>query len=49
MIHQSLQLLIGLGKPIFPCSASNKRPLTQHGFKDASLDLDLDLISKWHQ
>ena len=47
MIIFSLQLLIGLGKPIFPCSNANKRPLTQHGFKDASLDLDL--VSKWHQ
>lgn len=25
-------------KPIFPCSPENKRPLTPHGFKDASLD-----------
>ncbi|MCQ2363542.1 MAG: bifunctional DNA primase/polymerase, partial [Acidaminococcaceae bacterium] len=25
-------------KPVFPCSPENKRPLTMHGFKDASVD-----------
>jgi len=26
------------GRPVFPCRADNKRPLTEHGFKDATRD-----------
>ncbi|MEX1298644.1 MAG: bifunctional DNA primase/polymerase, partial [Desulfotignum sp.] len=26
------------GLPVFPCNASNKRPMTPNGFKDASTD-----------
>jgi hypothetical protein len=26
------------GQPVFPCDAASKRPLTEHGFTDASLD-----------
>ncbi|MBB3972519.1 VapE domain-containing protein [Hansschlegelia beijingensis] len=26
------------GWPVFPCSPANKRPLTEHGFKDATTD-----------
>lgn len=26
------------GIPVFPCNPDNKRPLTEHGFKDASTD-----------
>jgi hypothetical protein len=26
------------GLPVFPCNASNKRPLTEHGFEDATSD-----------
>ncbi|MBC7853168.1 MAG: bifunctional DNA primase/polymerase [Pirellulaceae bacterium] len=29
-----------LGYPVFPCAAGSKRPLTQHGFQDATVDLD---------
>lgn len=28
----------GDGLPVFPCDAGSKRPLTEHGFTDASLD-----------
>jgi hypothetical protein len=28
----------GLGYPIFPCSPATKRPLTKHGFKEATTD-----------
>src|SRR5215217_1644383 len=31
--------IAGKGKPVFPCSPENKRPLTKHGFKDATTDL----------
>ncbi len=34
------------GWPLFPCGA-DKRPLTQHGFKDASLDIEV--IRNWHE
>ncbi len=33
------------GKPVFPCSPKDKRPLTHAGFKDATLDLKL--IRSW--
>lgn len=26
------------GLPVFPCNSANKRPLTEHGFEDASVD-----------
>src|SRR5215216_5041864 len=28
--------IAGKGKPVFPCSPEDKRPLTKHGFKDAT-------------
>ena len=31
--------------PVFPCNASNKRPLTEHGFEDASTDPET--IRRW--
>jgi hypothetical protein len=33
------------GVPVFPCDQSSKRPLTRHGFKDASTHPDL--VRKW--
>lgn len=33
------------GRPVFPCRPDNKRPLTEHGFKDASRDPDQ--IRQW--
>jgi hypothetical protein len=33
------------GIPVFPCRADNKRPLTSHGFHDASTDADV--IAGW--
>ena len=33
-----LEMYIGMGIALFPCSQHNKKPLTPHGFKDASLD-----------
>jgi Bifunctional DNA primase/polymerase, N-terminal len=33
------------GIPIFPCRPENKRPYTDHGFKDASTDSTL--INEW--
>ena len=28
-----------LGFPVFPCIPSTKRPFTEHGFKDATVDM----------
>lgn len=36
-----------LGLPVFPCIPGDKRPLTPHGFKDASTDPDV--IAAWWQ
>jgi hypothetical protein len=33
------------GKPVFPCSPSNKRPITTNGFKDATTNIQQ--ISDW--
>ncbi|MDN5811469.1 MULTISPECIES: bifunctional DNA primase/polymerase [Micrococcaceae] len=35
------------GVPVFPCIPGGKRPLTEHGFQDATIDLDQ--ISAWWQ
>jgi Bifunctional DNA primase/polymerase, N-terminal len=35
----------GRGIPVFPCQPHGKRPLTEHGFKDASTDADV--IREW--
>jgi len=35
------------GLPVFPCRCVDKRPLTDNGFKDASVDLEL--IRRWWQ
>ena len=35
------------GWPIFPCVAGGKQPLTSHGFKDATTDVDQ--IEAWHE
>jgi putative DNA primase/helicase len=31
--------------PVFPCDPGTKRPITEHGFKDASQDVEI--VSKW--
>src|SRR5436190_5819101 len=36
-----------LGWPLFPCSSKSKVPLTPHGFKDATADLQQ--LKAWHQ
>jgi hypothetical protein len=37
--------LVAHGLPVFPCEQTSKRPLTPHGFKDASTDADL--VREW--
>jgi hypothetical protein len=41
-----LQFYLAHSFKLFPCSHLNKKPLTPHGFKDASNDHDT--IAKWH-
>ncbi len=41
-----LNLYLGMGRHLFPCSSENKKPLTSNGFKGASLNPDA--IAKWH-
>lgn len=41
------ELLAPAGVPVFPCVALEKRPLTAHGFRDASVDPDQ--IADWWQ
>ncbi|HEY9565177.1 MAG TPA: bifunctional DNA primase/polymerase [Nocardioides sp.] len=36
--RETAELLAAAGVPVFPCVAREKRPLTTHGFQDASLD-----------
>ena len=36
-----------LGWSLFPCSSKNKKPLTPHGFKDATTDLKQ--LEAWYQ
>jgi len=37
VLAAALRLAAG-GRPVFPCDPASKRPLTRHGFKDASTD-----------
>ena len=34
-----------LGWPVFPCTQANKRPITKHGFKDATNDAEI--VRRW--
>src|SRR3712207_9495667 len=36
------------GTPIFPCSAADKKPLTPHGFEDATTDQE-QIRERWEQ
>lgn len=36
------------GVPVFPCVPGGKRPLTEHGFHDATTDLD-QIAAWWRQ
>src|SRR5262249_60033588 len=38
MLDDALQYGLMLRTPVFPCNPDDKRPLTVHGFKDASRD-----------
>lgn len=38
--REAAELLTQAGVPVFPCVALEKRPLTTHGFRDASVDPD---------
>jgi hypothetical protein len=41
-------LLAAAGLPVFPCAVGHKRPLTRHGFHDATADPD-QVASWWHR
>jgi len=43
---QSLQFYAAMGWPLFPCSNKSKKPLTSHGFKDATTDVGQ--LKAWH-
>ncbi|MFB7891197.1 bifunctional DNA primase/polymerase [Microbacterium sp. NPDC056044] len=43
--RQGVQRFAEASVPIFPCKPSEKRPLTQHGFRDATADFDQ--IRRW--
>ncbi len=47
MVHiEHLQLYLAHGFRLFPCRSADKTPYTNHGFKDASDNLDV--ITKWY-
>lgn len=37
-VLEAVRLLVRAGVPVFPCVAGGKRPLTRHGFQDATTD-----------
>lgn len=43
---KNLSYYVRRGWPIFPCVAAGKKPLTEHGLKDATLDPEV--IKVWH-
>lgn len=47
MDWHSLQFYASLGRPLFPCSNRSKAPLTPHGFKDTTTDLQQ--LKAWHE
>ena len=42
-----LKIYTNMGWALFPCSVRTKKPITPHGFKDASLDWRQ--IVAWHE
>lgn len=44
-LHEAALRYADLGYPVFPCASGTKHPLTEHGFHDASSDLDQ--IDRW--
>ena len=44
---EQLQFYLAQGYKLLPCSKNDKKPLTSHGFKDASNDVSL--ITSWHK
>ena len=38
-LPQAAVRLTAAGVPVFPCVTGEKRPLTRHGFREASADL----------
>lgn len=48
MLDAALGYARDTGWPVFPCRSSNKRPLTQNGFKDATTD-EAQIIAWWSE
>lgn len=42
------QELAAAGVPVFPCAPGGKRPLTEHGFHDATIDFER-ITAWWHE
>ena len=47
-LPQAAARLAAAGVPVFPCVPGEKRPLTRHGFHEASVDL-AQVVAWWHR